>query len=185
MYEHILYDNAEHYSLAAEPGMAERIVTVNSFSKTYAMTGWRLGWLSGPDPIVKLAMKLQSQSLTSVSSFVMVAGAAALNGPQDCIQEMVASYAERRRFVLNALEEIPGIECDRIEGTFYLFPKFPNTNKTSLELADTLLDQAGISCVPGIAFGEAGEGHLRLSIAAGMGELERAVQRLAKIVPNL
>lgn len=185
VYEHILYDNAKHYSLAAEPGMKERIVTVNSFSKTYAMTGWRLGWLSGPDPIIKLAMKLQSQSLTSVSSFVMAAGAAALNGPQDCIQEMVASYTERRRFMLNALEKIPGIECNPIEGTFYLFPKFSNTNKTSLELADVLLDRAGISCAPGIAFGEASEGHLRVSIAASMSELERAAQRLAKIVPNL
>lgn len=184
IYEHLIYDNAEHYSLAAEPGMAERTITINGFSKAYAMTGWRLGWLAAPESIAKLAMKLQTQSVTSAASFVMAGGIAALDGPQDCVQEMLAAYAERRRFMLDALAEIPGIECAPIEGAFYLFPRFPNSQKNSLELADALLDQADIAATPGIAFGEAGEGHLRFSIATSMNDLEHAVERLAKVVPN-
>lgn len=185
IYEHLVYDGARHYSLAAEPGMAERTITVNGFSKSYAMTGWRLGWLAAPESIAKLAMKLQTQSVTSAASFVMAGGIAALNGPQDCVREMVAAYAERRHFMLNALAEIPGIECAPIEGAFYLFPRFPNSQKNSLELADALLEQADIAATPGVAFGEAGEGHLRFSIATSMQDLERAVERLAKVVPNL
>lgn len=185
VYEHMVYDGAQHYSLAAEPGMAERTITTNSFSKTYAMTGWRLGWLAAPEPIAKLAMKLQTQSVTSAVSFVMAGGIAALNGPQDCVQEMVDSYAERRKFMVDALEEIDGIECAPIEGAFYLFPKFPNSDKNSLELAGALLDQADIAATPGVAFGEAGEDHLRFTIATAMADLERAVERLEKVAPRL
>lgn len=185
VYEHMVYDGAKHYSLAAKPGMAERTITANSFSKTYAMTGWRLGWLAAPEPIAKLAMKLQTQSVTSATSFVMAGGIAALNGPQDCVQEMVDSYAERRKFMLDALAQIDGTECAPIEGAFYLFPKFPNSSKNSLELADALLDQADIAATPGVAFGEAGEGHVRFTIATAMQDLERAVERLEKVAPRL
>lgn len=185
VYEHLIYDGAEHYSLAAEPGMTERTITANSFSKTYAMTGWRLGWFAAPEPIAKLAMKLQTQSVTSATSFVMAGGVAALNGPQDCVKEMVDSYAERRRFMLDALANISGIECAPIEGAFYLFPRFPNSKKNSLELADALLDQADIAATPGIAFGEAGEGHVRFTIATAMKDLKRAVERLERVAPKL
>ena len=167
IYEYLLFDGALHYSLAAEPGMAARTITVNGFSKAFAMTGWRLGWLAAPQPIVKLA------------------GIAALNGPQDCIQEMVASYAARRRFMLDALEEIPGIACAPIEGAFYLFPTFPNTALNSAQVADALLEKADIACTPGIEFGAAGEGHVRFSIATAMSDLERAVERLARVAPGL
>jgi aspartate aminotransferase len=185
IYEHLVYDNAVHYSLAAQPGMAERTVTVNGFSKAYAMTGWRLGWLAAPPDLARLALKLQTQSVTSAASFAMVGGAAALNGPQDAVHRMVAAYAERRAFMLDALDEIPGIECRPIEGAFYLFPSFPNSSKTSLELADALLDEAEIAATPGIAFGGAGEGHVRFTIATAMADLERAVERLADVVPRL
>ncbi len=185
VYEHMLYGGAKHYSLAAEPGMAERTITANSFSKTYAMTGWRLGWFAAPEPIAKLAMKLQTQSVTSATSFVMAGGVAALNGPQDVVKEMMDAYAERREFMLDALDEINGIECAPIEGAFYLFPRFPNSDKNSLELADALLEQADIAATPGIAFGEAGEGHVRFTIATAMQDLERAVGRLEKVAPKL
>ena len=185
IYEHILFDGAVHYSLAAEPGMAERTIIVNGFSKAYAMTGWRLGWLAGPPAVIKLARTLQTQSVTSAASFTMAAGVAALNGPQDCVHEMTAAYAARRNFILDALEEIPGIECPPIEGAFYIFPKFTATEKSSLEIASILLEKAMIATTPGIAFGEAGEGHVRFSIATHMHDLERTVDRLAKVVPNL
>jgi aspartate aminotransferase len=185
IYEHIVYDGAIHYSLAAEPGMAERTVIINGFSKAYAMTGWRLGWLAGPSEIVKLARTLQTHSAQSAASFTMAAGVAALNGPQDCVHSMTAAYAKRRHFVLDAFEEIPGIECNPIEGAFYVFPKFTETKKSSLEIASLLLDDALIAATPGIAFGDSAEGHVRFSIATHNSDLEKMVERMAKLVPNL
>lgn len=185
IYEHILFDGATHYSIAAEPGMAERTIIVNGFSKAYAMTGWRLAWIAGPAPVIKLARTYQTQTVTSAASFSMAAGVAALNGPQDAVRAMTAAYAERRKFVLDAFEEIPGLECAPIEGAFYVFPKFTATNKGSLEIANILLEKALIATTPGVAFGEAGEGHVRFSIATHMQDLERMVERLAQVVPTL
>lgn len=185
IYEHILYEGAVHYSLAAEPGMAERTIIINGFSKAYAMTGWRLGWLAGPTEVVKLARTLQTHSAQSAASFTMAAGVAALNGPQEQVQQMTAAYAQRRRFVLDAFEEIPGIECRPIEGAFYVFPRFTATEKSSLEIANLLLEKVHIAATPGIAFGEAGEGHVRFSIATHMNDLEKMVERMAKLVPTL
>lgn len=185
IYEHIVYDGAVHYSLAAEPGMAERTVIINGFSKAYAMTGWRLGWLAGPAEIVKLARILQTHSAQSAASFTMAAGVAALNGPQESVHVMTAAYAKRRRFVLDAFEEIPGIECNPIEGAFYVFPKFTQTKKSSLEIAGLLLDEALIAATPGIAFGDSAEGHVRFSIATHSSDLEKMVERMAKLVPTL
>ncbi len=185
IYEHILFDGARHISLAAQPGMAERTLIVNGFSKAYAMTGWRLGWLASPAPIAKLARTFQTQSITSAASFTMAAGVAALNGPQECVHEMTAAYAKRREFLLDALDEIPGVECPPVEGAFYIFPKFPESELTSLELSRRLLEDGLIASTPGSAFGQAGEGHVRFSFAASMEDLERTVERLAKLAPTL
>ncbi len=185
IYEKIIFDNRTHLSIGADPNMAERTITVNGLSKGYAMTGWRLGWLVGPAPILKLAAKLNSQTVTSATTFTMHATIAALNGPQDCVAEMCNSYQARRDFMVAAFEEINGIECRSVEGAFYLFPSFPNSGKTSLELAESLLDKAGIAGIPGIAFGSSGEGHVRFSIATAMTELERAVERLAKVAHEI
>jgi aspartate aminotransferase len=185
IYEHIIFEGNRHYSLAAEPGMAERTITINGFSKAYAMTGWRLGWLAAPPTLTKLARDYQTQSITSAASFAMAAGVAALNGPQECVQQMTAAYAERRRFVVDALSEIPGLECPPVEGAFYVFPKFTHTNKSSLDISNILLEQTLIASTPGIAFGQAGEGHVRFSIATHVRDLEIAMDRLAKLVPTL
>jgi aspartate aminotransferase len=185
IYEQLIFDNRPHIALAGQPGMAERTMTINGLSKTYAMTGWRLGWIAGPTPILKLAARLNSQTVSSAASFTMHAAVAALNGPQDCVAEMRASYEARRDFMVPALNAIDGVECRSIEGAFYLFPRFPNSDKNSLELADALLDRAGIAATPGIAFGSSGEGHVRFSIATAPRELERAVERLAKVAHEL
>jgi aspartate aminotransferase len=185
IYEHIVFDGHVHYSLAAEPGMAERTIIVNGFSKAYAMTGWRLGWLAGPQPIVKLARIYQTHSAQSAASFTMAAGVAALTGPQDCIKEMVAVYDQRRRLVLDALEEIGGVECPPVEGAFYVFPKFTRSKKNSMEITQALIDEALIVSTPGVAFGQAGEGHVRFSIAERTSDLEKMVDRLAKVAPHL
>ena len=185
IYEHILFDGQVHHSLAAQPGMAERTLIINGFSKAYAMTGWRLGWLAAPKPIAKLARTYQTQSITSPASFTMAAGVAALNGPQECVREMTAAYAQRRNFLLDALDEIPGIESSPIEGAFYLFAKFTNTEKNSLAISQTLLADGLIATTPGIAFGQAGESYVRFAFATHMTDLEKTVERLARIVPTL
>jgi len=185
LYEKLIFDGGKHISLAAQPGMADRTLTINGLSKAYAMTGWRLGWLAGPTPVLKLANKLHSQTVTSAATFTMHAAIAALNGPQDIVATMCDSYRQRRDFMVTALNEMPGIECRSIEGAFYLFPRFTQTEKNSLQLADALLEEADIAATPGIAFGSSGEKHLRFSIATAMPDLERAVERLAKIIPNL
>ena len=185
VYEKLIYDGREHFCLASEPGMAGRTMTINGLSKGYAMTGWRLGWLVGPTPIMKLAAKMNGQTVTSAATFTMSAAVAALTGPQDVVEEMRLSYKARRDFMVPALNEIPGIHCAMPEGAFYLMPQFVNSNKNSLQLASALLEEAGIAGTPGVAFGVSGEGHLRFSIATAMSELERAVERLAKFAPKL
>ncbi|MCA9969731.1 MAG: pyridoxal phosphate-dependent aminotransferase [Anaerolineales bacterium] len=185
IYEKLVFDGRPHISIGSLPGMAERTLTTNGMSKAYAMTGWRLGWLAGPTPALKVATRMNSQTVSSAANFTMHAAVAALNGPQDCIEEMRASYQARRDFMVAALNAIDGVSCRSIEGTFYLFPSFPHSDKNSLQLADALLEKTGIAGTPGIAFGASGEGHVRFSIATAMSELERAVERLAKVAHEL
>lgn len=185
IYEKLVFDNHEHHSLAAQPGMAQRTLTTNGLSKGYAMTGWRLGWIAGPTEIMRLAARMHSQTITSAATFTMIAAQAALNGPQDMVDEMRRSYQARRDFMVKALNEIDGIQCRNTEGTFYLLPRFTHTEKDSVALANALLEEAMIAATPGAAFGQSTEGHLRFSIATAMSELERAVERLAKVGPRL
>jgi aspartate aminotransferase len=185
VYEKLIFDGRTHYSLAAEPGMAERTLTTNGLSKAYAMTGWRLGWVAGPAPILKLAAKMHSQSVTSAATFTMAAGAVALNGPQDAVYGMTQSYQKRRDFMVKALNEIEGVSCAMPEGAFYLMPRFPNSTRNSLEMAEFLLDEAGVAGTPGIAFGQSSEGSVRFSIATAFSELERAVERIAKVADRI
>ena len=185
IYEKLIFNGRCHLSVAAAPGMADRTLTINGLSKAYAMTGWRLGWLAGPTPIMKLAAKINSQTVSCASTITMHACTAALNGPQDIVAQMRDSYQQRRDFMVKALNEIDGVECRSIEGAFYLFPRFPNSSKNSLELAEALLDKAGIASTPGIGFGQSGEGHVRFAISTAMRDLERAVERLAKVAHEL
>ncbi|MCL4867555.1 MAG: pyridoxal phosphate-dependent aminotransferase [Anaerolineae bacterium] len=185
VYEKLRFDGRPHYSLAAEPGMAERTLTTNGLSKSYAMTGWRMGWVVGPTPAMKLAAIMHSQTVTSAATFTMKAAIAALRGPQDIIQEMCQSYQDRRDYMVQALNEIPGVHCPSIDGAFYLMPSFPNSQKNSVQLADALLEKAGIAGTPGIEFGATAENRVRFSIATAMNDLERAVERIAKIAHEL
>lgn len=185
VYEKLIFDGSEHFAFAAELGMAGRTLTINGLSKGYAMTGWRLGWLVGPTAIMKLAAKMNSQTVTAAATFTMAAAVAALTGPQDVVEEMRQSYESRRDFMVKALNEIPGIHCQAAEGAIYLLPRFYQTELNSLQLANELLERSGIAATPGIAFGRSAEGHLRFSIATAMSELERAVERLEKVAPDL
>jgi aspartate aminotransferase len=183
IYEKLVFDGRQHLSLAAQSGMAERTLTINGLSKAYAMTGWRLGWLVANPDIIKTATRLNSQAVSCAATFTMHACVAALNGPQDAISLMRDAYQARRDFMVPALNNIEGIACHNIEGTFYLMVRFPGSQKNSLELAEAMLEHALIAGTPGIAFGQSGEGHVRFSIATAMSDLERAVERLAKAAP--
>jgi aspartate aminotransferase len=183
IYEKLIFEG-EHINLASLPDMAERTLTINGHSKAYAMTGWRLGWAAGPADVIGLMAKLQSQTVTSAASFTMAAGAEALNGPQDAVEEMRLAYKARRDFMVDALNAIPGVECDRPAGAFYLFVRFPGLGADSMQIADILLEEADIAGTPGVAFGQAGEGHVRFSIATAMSELERAVERIERLMAS-
>ncbi|NJN54155.1 MAG: pyridoxal phosphate-dependent aminotransferase [Anaerolineae bacterium] len=185
IYEKLVFDGRTHFSLAALPHMAERTLTVGGLTKSYAMTGWRMGWLVAAPEIIRLATRMNGQTVSCAATFTMHACIAALNGPQENIAAMCTSYQQRRDFMVDALNEIPGIECRSIEGAFYLFPRFTHTSRNSLDLADALLDKAQIAGVPGIAFGRSGEGHIRFAISTAFSDLERAVERLAKVAQEL
>jgi aspartate aminotransferase len=167
IYEKILYDGHRHVSLAALPGMAERTLTFNGFSKAYAMTGWRLAYVAGPRPYVAEIEKVHSHSATCATSFVQSAGVEALTGPQAFIGEMVEAWDRRRRAVTAGLDAVKGVRCPRPEGAFYAFADVRETGLSSIAAAALLLREAHVAVVPGIAFGGAGEGHLRLSFATG------------------
>ncbi len=182
IYEKLVYDGAEHISLASLPGMRERTLTLNGFSKAYAMTGWRLGYVAAPAPIIEEILKVHSHSMTCAASFGQRGAVAALTGPQDFIGEMVAAYDRRRHLVADGLNAIPGVRCPLPEGAFYAFPDITGTGLLSSACAELLIERAQVAVTPGIAFGEAGEGHIRLSFATSDELLQRAVERMGEVL---
>ena len=182
MYEKILYDGHRHRAIASLPGMAERTLTFNGLSKAYAMTGWRLGYVAGPAPYIKQIAKVHSHSVTCATSFAQAGGVAALTGPQAFISEMVAAWDQRRRAVSEGINAIRGLRCPLAEGAFYAFVDARELGTGSVALADRLLREARVALVPGVAFGAAGEGHLRLSFATGDDLLAESVKRIGDVL---
>ena len=184
MYEHILW-GAEPFSniLNSCPELTARTIVLNGVSKVYAMTGWRIGYAGGPADLIKSMKKIQSQSTSNPTSISQVAAQAALEGDQSCIEPMLKAFKERHDFVVTALNDIPGVSCLPADGTFYCFPYVQPAIDVikgvadDVELAEYLLDHAGVALVPGTAFGS--PGYLRLSFATGMDVLQEALSRLA------
>ncbi|NLL95350.1 MAG: pyridoxal phosphate-dependent aminotransferase [Thermoplasmatales archaeon] len=183
IYEHIVY-SGKHYSMAAFPDAFENTLTVSGLSKTYAMTGWRLGWVIAPEDDVKAINRLQTHSITCCTSFTQPAAVEALLGPQDARKSMVGEFRKRRDLAMDLISEIPGLECSLPDGAFYLFPKY-DAKISSTELAEILLQKGCVAVTPGRAFGPAGEGHFRLSYATsedriieGMGRIKRTLADL-------
>ncbi|CAA9563301.1 MAG: Aspartate aminotransferase [uncultured Thermomicrobiales bacterium] len=177
IYAEILYEG-EHVSIATMPGMAERTVLLDGFSKTYAMTGWRLGYGAMPLPLAEQIAKLMVNSVSCTSSAVQRAGIAALTGPQDEARAMVAAFRRRRDLIVDGLNAIPGVSCLRPAGAFYVFPNITGTGMTSKAFADTLLEEHGVAALAGTAFGDQGEGYLRLSYANSEENLKKALERI-------
>jgi aspartate aminotransferase len=161
--------------------MAERTLTFNGFSKAYAMTGWRLGYVAGPVALIDRVRAVHGHMVTCATSFSQPAGVAALNGPQGPIGEMVEAWDRRRKLVCRRLSAVGGLKCPLPEGAFYAFVDIRSTGLGSVEAAERLLSEQFVAVTPGVAFGEAGEGHLRLSYATGDALLERAVERMARL----
>ncbi len=183
VYEPMSYDCA-HTSIASFSGMKERTITVNGFSKAYSMTGWRLGYAAGPIEIIKAMTRIQAHSVSNTTSFVQKAGVAALNGPQDCVKEMVKEFKKRRDVIVEMLNGIEGVTCAEPSGAFYAFANCKSCEPDSFKLANYLLEN-GVAVIPGGAFGEQGEGFLRLSYATSMENIKKGVDRIEKALTRL
>jgi len=158
--------------------MKERTVTINGLSKAYSMTGWRLGYAAGPEEIIKAMTRIQAHSISNVTSFVQMAGVAALEGPQDCVRDMVREFRRRRDAVDRMLAEIDGLTCVKPKGAFYAFPNVSFYEEDSFKIANHLLEEAKVAVVPGEAFGEGGRGHIRISYATDMETIEEGIRRI-------
>ena len=184
IYKDILY-TGEHHTISAFPGMAERTIILDGFSKSYAMTGWRLGYGIMPEELVPHVVRLAVNSVSCAASFTQRAAIAALDGPQDEVQAMAAEFGQRRRLITDGLRSIPGINCPEPEGAFYAFPSIKETGLTSAEFEARAMADAGVALLSGAAFGEYGEGYVRLSYANSQENIQKAISQLDQFVRSL
>ena len=193
IYEHVVYDDFEFYTIAQNKSVTERTLTINGVSKSYSMTGWRIGYAGGPKELIKAMAKIQSQSTTNPSSISQAAAVEALNGDQSFIKERSDAFKERRDFVVTELNKIPEIECINPEGAFYVFPSCKGCLgkshnelgdiKTDTDFVSKLLESTGVAVVQGSAFGL--EGFFRISYATSMKNLEKAIKRISEFCSKL
>jgi aspartate/methionine/tyrosine aminotransferase len=189
IYEHLVYGDAENISIA--PSAGEKVVVLNGVAKTYAMTGWRVGWLIGPADVVKAATNLQSHATSNVNNVAQVAALAAVSGDLSAVAEMRAAFDRRRRLIVGLLSDIPGVVCPEPQGAFYAYPQVKGllgrplggrTASTTTELATLILDEVEVAAVPGEAFGT--PGYLRFSYALGDDDIAEGIGRIAKLVAD-
>jgi aspartate aminotransferase len=182
IYARIIYDGLTAHSIAALPGMKERTIIVDGFSKTYSMTGWRLGYGIMPRDLAARVDLLLTHSIGSTAHFTQIAGIEAVTGPQDMVDVMVAEYQRRRNVIVDGLNAIPGFSCQKPQGAFYAFPNVRKTGMNSNELANLILDKAGVALLPGSSFGEYGDGYLRLSYANSVENIQRGLEKIMKVM---
>ncbi len=184
IYSRVVY-KGKHRSIMSLPGMKERCILLDGFSKTWAMTGWRLGYGVGPKWLIDAMAKLATNDHSCVASFAQIAAIEALNGPQDSVTAMVAEFKRRRDVIVKGLNQLPGFTCLTPEASFYVFPSIKGTGMKSKALADALLNQAGVACLPGTSFGSFGEGYLRFSYANSVENIEKALAAMKQALPKL
>jgi aminotransferase len=185
VYEKFVYDGNKHYNIASLPGMRERTIVVNALSKTYAMTGWRVGYVAATEKLINRIHLIHMHVCTHPSVIAQKASVEALTGPQDSVTEMVREFDRRRRYIVKRLNEIDGLSCWTPAGSFYAFPNIAEIGKNSYELAEYLLKEGRINTVPGAAFGKHGEGYLRISFASPVKDIEEGMNRLEKSIKKL
>jgi len=184
IYEKILYDGRRHLSLAAVGDSFARTITVNGFSKAFAMTGWRLGYVAAPSDIIDQVVKSQQHTVGCACSFVQAGGLAALTGSQESVEEMREEYAARRDLIVEGINAMPGISCPKPDGAFYVFPKIEDVRLgDSMQFTAWLLEEAGVAVTPGNAFGPGGEGHVRMSFANKREVISGALESMEKVWP--
>ena len=181
IYSEIMYD-PEHVSLATFPGMLDRTIILDGFSKTYAMTGWRLGYGVFPEWLAPHIARLQVNATSCTASFTQRAGIEALSGSQDGARAMLVELRRRREVIVRGLNDVPGLSCLSPQGAFYVFPNIKGTGKSSQELADLLLYEGGVATLPGTAFGAGGQGYLRLSYANSVENIRLALERMTEVL---
>lgn len=184
IYSRIIYEGT-HESIASLPGMREKTIILDGFSKTYAMTGWRLGYGVMRKDLAEKITQLMINSNSCTCAFVQMAGVEALKGPQDSVEKMVAEFRKRREVIVSGLNNIKGITCKKPKGAFYVFPNIKGTGKKSKEFSDYLLNEAGVAVLPGTSFGKYGEGYLRISFANSIENIKKALDRISKAVEKL
>ena len=185
IYTRIVYDDLDVVSIAALPDMQERTVIMDGFSKTYAMTGWRLGFGIMPVSLAERVQLLLTHSVGCTAHFTQYAGVEALTGPQDRVAEVVNEYQRRRDVIVEGLNMLPGVSCQNPQGAFYAFPSIKEHGKTSKEMANFFLEEAGVALLPGSAFGSYGEGYLRLSYANSVENIEKALEQMKGVIEQL
>ena len=180
IYSELTY-SGRHVSIASLPGMAQRTVVINGFSKSFAMTGWRLGYAAGPAPILQLMVKIHQYAIMSAPTMSQYAAVEALKSCRSSVEEMRQEYNLRRRYLVDALNKM-GLSCFEPEGAFYVFPSIRSTGMTSEEFCETLLQKERVAVVPGDAFGDCGEGHVRISYSYSINYLKEALKRIQRFV---
>jgi len=178
IYEKIVYPPAEHVSIAAFPGMRERTILLNGFSKCFSMTGWRLGYVLGPKELVNPILRYHQYMITSTNTFAQWGAVTALREDQEPSRLMVKEFQERRDYMSEAINQIPGIQCAKPDGAFYLFPSIKETGMDGFKMAEMLLGKAGVATVAGECFGKNGAGHIRISYSNSLENLKEAVKKI-------
>jgi len=185
IYDRLVYDGFQPLSLASLGGMGERTITVNGFSKAYAMTGWRLGYAAADQETIEAMARIQQTTTTCPVSFVQKAGVEALRGSQECVEKMVREYDRRRRTIVEKLRAISGVMCATPKGAFYAFPDFSAFKMSSGDIVEKLLEEEGVCATAGNVFGSFGEGHIRFSYATSLTVISEAMEKLGNFVEKL
>ena len=184
VYNYLLYDDARRFSIASVPGMESRAIIVGSLSKTYAMDGWRLGYIIGPKPVIERALKVHQYAVGCVNTFIQFGAQAALGGPQDCVRKMLVEYDRRRIFMMSCLDDL-NIPYVRPRGAFYVFPDISRFGMNSQAFSDYLFREAQVAVVPGEAFGPSGEGHIRMAYCLPFPEIAQGLERMRSAIEKL
>jgi aspartate/methionine/tyrosine aminotransferase len=182
IYSRVVYDGFKNHTIAQFPGMMERTIILDGFSKTYAMTGWRLGYGIMPASLAAVLAKLQTNVASCTASFIQMAGIEALTGPQSWVDNVVAEFKRRRDFIVDGMNSLPGFSCHKPLGAFYVFPNITKTGMDSRTLANKILYDANVAALSGTSFGKFGEGYLRFSYANSIENIEKGIDRIRKIL---
>lgn len=186
VYEYFLYDGAEMFSIGSIPELKDRVFTINAVSKTYSMTGWRIGYIAGPLEVIKVMGNLQSHTTSNPCSIAQKAALEALNGPQDSVRKMLDEFTKRRAFVCDAMNQLPGFSLKKPMGAFYAFPDisgcFNDSIKNSFDFATYLLEKAKVAVVPGGAFGKEGDHFIRFSYASSLQDIRDGLKRIDNLL---